>query len=287
MPKMLRGIFRKRRRLVGLIFRCAIETITDVFRVQLRLPEGKIGAVAAIHTFGDYQILHPHLHVLVSDGLFTPDGSFHWLPEGDIGPLDEVFRHRFLHLLHQHKLISERKRTDLLSWRHSGFQVHDGRNDLIAAGDHAGRKRLAEYLLRHPFSLQKITWNASSKTVICRSKRHHTTKRNFQVFKAPDFIAAALLHLPPKGQQTVRYYGVYSNKTRGRPREDPRAIHQADRHCPAELSPDEANRAIQGELLLVEPPPRRKAREMRPLWRDLILQVWGGTPWSAPIAKGP
>ena len=62
-----------------------------------------------------------------------------------------------------------------------------------------------QYLLRHPFSLQKITWNATSKTVIYRSKRHHTTKRNFEIFKAPDFIAAALLHLPPKGQQTVRY----------------------------------------------------------------------------------
>jgi hypothetical protein len=48
-----------------------------------------------------------------------------------------------------------------------------------------------QYLLRHPFSLQKITWNATSKTVIYRSKRHHNTKRNFEIFKAPDFIAAA------------------------------------------------------------------------------------------------
>jgi hypothetical protein len=64
-------------------------------------------------------------------------------------------------------------------------------------------------------SFQKITWNASTQTVIYRSKRHYNTKRNFEIFKAPDFIAAALLHLPPKGQQTVRYYGVYSNKTRG------------------------------------------------------------------------
>ena len=63
----------------------------------------------------------------------------------------------------------------------------------------------SQYLLRHPFSLQKITWNAATKTVIYRSKRHHTTKRNFEIFKAPDFSAAALLHLPPKGQQTVRY----------------------------------------------------------------------------------
>jgi hypothetical protein len=26
----------------------------------------------------------------------------------------------------------------------------------------------------------KITWNATSKTVIYRSKRHHNTKRNFR-----------------------------------------------------------------------------------------------------------
>ena len=286
MPKVLRGIFRKRRRLLDHLFHCAIQTLTDVFRVQLGLPEGKLGAIAAIHTFGDYLLFHPHLHVLVSDGLFAPDGTFHWLPEGDIGPIEEVFRHRFLHLLREKKLISERKLADLLGWKHSGFNVHDGRHDLIAAGDHAGRKRLAEYLLRHPFSLQKITWNATSKTVIYRSKRHHTTKRNFQIFKAPDFIAAALLHLPPKGQQTVRYYGVYSNKSRGRPRENPRAIHQADPHSPAQLEPDEANRAMQGELLLVEPPPKRSARLMRPLWRDLILQVWGGDPLKCPCCPG-
>jgi hypothetical protein len=52
-----------------------------------------------------------------------------------------------------------------------------------------------QYLLRHPFlggrslgedpSLQKITWNATTKTVIYRSKRHHTTKRNFEIFKSP------------------------------------------------------------------------------------------------------
>lgn len=49
---------------------------------------------------------------------------------------------------------------------------------------------IADHLLRHPFSLQKITWNPTTQTVIYRSKRHHTTKRNFEIFIAPDFIAA-------------------------------------------------------------------------------------------------
>ncbi|MFN5001673.1 MAG: transposase, partial [Akkermansiaceae bacterium] len=36
------------------------------------------------HTFGDYLVFHPHLHVLVADGLFAPDGRFHCLPKGAI-----------------------------------------------------------------------------------------------------------------------------------------------------------------------------------------------------------
>jgi hypothetical protein len=43
------------------------------------------------------------------------------------------------------------------SYEHSIFHIHDGGEKPVAAHDSAGRKRLAEYLLRQPFSLQKIT----------------------------------------------------------------------------------------------------------------------------------
>jgi hypothetical protein len=286
-PKVLRGIFRKRRLLLSLLFQSAIDTLTESFRLQLGLAEGKIGAVAAVHTFGDYLVFHPHLHVLVADGLFTPDGRFHCLPHGAIGSMTELFRHRFLAILREKKLISPNKLSNLLGWKHSGFHVHDGRDDLIDANNYGGRKRLAEYLLRHPFSLQKITWNATSKTVIYRSKRHHKTKRNFEIFKAPDFIAAALLHLPPKSQQTVRYYGVYSNKARGRPREtSPTTLNTCLNQLEVTHADPHNERVAQGVLMLVEPPPKRSARLMRPLWRDLILQVWGGDPLECPCCHG-
>ena len=286
-PKVLRGIFRKRRLLLSLLFQSAIDTLTESFRLQLGLAEGKIGAIAAVHTFGDYLVFHPHLHVLVADGLFTPDGRFHCLPHGAIGSMTELFRHRFLAILREKKLISPNKLSNLLGWKHSGFHVHDGRDDLIDANNYGGRKRLAEYLLRHPFSLQKITWNATSKTVIYRSKRHHKTKRNFEIFKAPDFIAAALLHLPPKSQQTVRYYGVYSNKARGRPREtSPTTLNTCLNQLEVTHADPHNERVAQGVLMLVEPPPKRSARLMRPLWRDLILQVWGGDPLECPCCHG-
>jgi hypothetical protein len=136
-----------------------------------------------------------------------------------------------------------------------------------------------QYLLRHPFSLQKITWNPTTQTVIYRSKRHHTTKRNFEIFKAPDFIAAVIDHLPPKGHQTVRYYGLYSNKTRGQQSLIPdRIIRPPKTDLPPETPP--------AEILLVPAPPKQSARDMRPLWHDLILKVWGGDPLECPCCKG-
>ena len=53
-PRVLRGIFRKRRRLLTHLFRTATSTLRDSFRARLGLPDGRIGAVAAVHTFGDY-----------------------------------------------------------------------------------------------------------------------------------------------------------------------------------------------------------------------------------------
>jgi hypothetical protein len=202
------------------------------------------------------------------------------MPVEDLAPTIELFRHRFLHALREAKLISPGKLADLLAWKHSGFHIHDGGEKTVAAHDSAGRKRLAEYLLRHPFSLQKITWNASTQTVIYRSKRHHNTKRNFEIFKAPDFIAAALLHLPPKGQQTVRYYGTYSNKTRGQTPLIPDRIIRLPKPEPLPEKPPPA------QILLIPAPPKQSARDMRPLWRDLILQVWGGDPLQCTCCKG-
>ena len=40
-------------------------------------------------------------------------------------------------------------------------------------------------------------------------------KRNFQILPALDFLAEFTQHIPPKGSHLIRYYGWYSNKSRG------------------------------------------------------------------------
>ena len=42
-------------------------------RTTLNLSDAHPGIVMAIHTFGEYLNIHPHLHALVADGLFTAE----------------------------------------------------------------------------------------------------------------------------------------------------------------------------------------------------------------------
>ena len=308
MPKPLRGIFRKRRKLLHHLFQVSIESLRDWMRTRLDLPDGQIAAIAAVQTFGDYLGFHPHIHILAATGLIDKENHFHLLPvekrrgpeafwtEAELEPagrtrragranqnieaLTELFRHRFIQTLLDEKLISQRKARQLLAWKNSGFSLDAGEKP-IAANDVEGRRRLAEYLLRAPFSLEKMTWNESTQKVIYRSKRSWHTKQNFKIFSAVDFIAAVVEHIPPKGQQTVRYYGRYSNKSRGLDAKNGRPRPEL------EAPPQPGKKKIPQPTLFVLPPPEAKSRRaLRPLWRDLILKIWGDDPLICPCCKG-
>ena len=54
------------------------------------------GVVASIQTFGSYANFHPHVHALVTEGVFARDGAFHAVAWPPSGVLEEVFRRLLL-----------------------------------------------------------------------------------------------------------------------------------------------------------------------------------------------
>ncbi|MBA3565121.1 MAG: transposase [Gammaproteobacteria bacterium] len=98
-------------------------------------------------------------------------------------------------------------------WRHSGFSVHNRIH--TQAADAEGRQRLARYMIRCPFALEKMRYDGNSGTVIYRSKMHATLKRNYQLMPALKWLRLLLNHVPDKYEHLVRYYGYYSNRSRG------------------------------------------------------------------------
>lgn len=80
-PKRLRIYFRFDRRLLGELCRAAARTAITVYRAASGRPDAVPGMVGAIQTFGQLIQWHPHIHALVSEGVFLPDGSFLPLPK--------------------------------------------------------------------------------------------------------------------------------------------------------------------------------------------------------------
>jgi hypothetical protein len=213
-PRILRVYFRHNRTLLTALCRCAATSLERYLRELLGLPDVTRGIIIAIHTFGDYARTHPHLHAVVADGLFRPNGVFHVAPETDTKPLEELFQTHVLKMRPKAGKIDEGRILMLLGWRLSGFSTHRGNR--IARDDREGQEALCQYILRNAFSAEKMTYVAESGTVQYHSNLGHGKNTlNFELFTAEEFIAAITQHIPPKSYQVVRYYGWYSNRARG------------------------------------------------------------------------
>jgi len=197
---------------LGRLSQCAYQSLKEFFRKTLNREKGVPGAVISIQTFGDLVNFHPHLHCLVTDGCFMPNGWFHVLPEIEVKKLENLFRHKVFKILLREKKISRELVDKLLSWKNSGFNIHN--QVKIQSHDSHGRESLAQYILRSPSSQQKMTYRKDTQTVLYRSKMNPNLKRNFALFPILDWIAEIKAHIPNNGEQLVRYYGYDSNISR-------------------------------------------------------------------------
>ena len=103
----------------------------------------------------------------------------------------------------------------------------------IKAGDTTGLERLAQYMVSCPFSISRVLRLTDEGKVRLpgRQTRAAAVPRagpggprrgdepqipsSFQVFDALCFSAEITQHVPDKGEHLIRYYGWYSNKSRG------------------------------------------------------------------------
>ena len=276
-PKRLRIFFRFDRRLLGELPRFAWQTVLEVYRAVLDRQDVTPGMIAAIHTFGELVHWHPHLHALVTDGAFAPDGTFIPLPALDGEPFEKLWQKKVFDLLLKRRKIDQSLVTQMLGWQHSGFGVHHAVR--LDAEDLAGRERLAHYMLRCPFSLERLIRVTGQGTVIYLAEKKACRRfprpasgdlfggvspgvaRNFQVFDPLDFIAEITQHIPDPRTHLVRYFGFYSNKSRGmRAKADGDAAHDAT------------------------PPAARipSAGVARRRWAALIKRVWQVDPLQCP-----
>ncbi|HEY5636504.1 MAG TPA: transposase [Burkholderiales bacterium] len=260
-PRLLRLMFFRRRALLGKL--CAIVERLLAQAYASARPGARPGMILFVQTFGDLVNFNPHIHVLAADGVFAAEGGFTVLPPVPRKVLEPWFRAEVLALLRREGLITDLLAQRMLGWRHTGFSAHNAVR--IRARDVEGRRRLAQYMLRAPFALEKMSYDPRSGTVIYRSRMHKTLKRNFQIMPGADWLAQLCAHIPDRFEHLVRYAGWYSNRSRGKRR---RAGGE-----PTEVVPKRAD--------------LHDARRARSTWVRLIHKVYEVDPLQCPRCKGP
>jgi len=79
----------------------------------------------------------------------------------------------------------------------------------IVRDDEEGKEAISQYIIRSTFSLEKMTHNKKTNTVIYQSKMTPgKNKKNFQIYTADEFIAAIKQHTCP----SVLFGGFRKNR---------------------------------------------------------------------------
>ena len=207
-PRMLRIFFKYNRKLLGELCLCALRTLIRYFELVAGR-DVMPGVIAAIQTFGTRINFHPHLHFLVTEGGVDKAGVFRKISRIDDSRLAELFAHEVLGFLIHKELLSPEWAQRLLSWRHTGFNVHSR----VRAKTKTEAERVGKYMIRPLLSLERLSLDEPEGRVCYRYGKEAKEVERMDYL---EFIARITSHIPDKGQVTVRYYGLYANAHRGK-----------------------------------------------------------------------
>jgi len=160
-------------------------------------------------------------------GAWTTGGEFLDLPEFDMERLLVAWQDAVFELYLADEKIEPAVVENMRNWPNSGFSVDQ--SVFLPAGDQTGIERLIQYMTRCLFSLSRLVKVSDTGQVVYQAEKQACrafsdpkgdgmragVPRNFQILEPLDFLAEFTKHIPPKGAHLIRYYGWYSNKSRG------------------------------------------------------------------------
>ncbi len=154
------------------------------------------------------------------------------------------------------------------SWPRSGFSVHAA--EPIAGSNENARMFLARYLKKPPFALEQLSIDErrAEPVLKLRAGRDDADETAAKKFSPFEFLAALSLHIPRVFEQTSRFMGVYSCRTRGAKRRDEQFKKFVENNF---------------EPLKFEPPPRKPSG----CWAQCVKRVYLIDPLECPRCGHP
>ena len=158
----------------------------------------------ALHTAGETLAFHPHIHCIVSSGVFLSDDVDSFRQKTlDPDALRKNFEREVARMMSKKFEELLPIFSQILQQENTGFNVWVG--DIIKSGDHDIRKFLGRYLMRHPFSLERIIIKKNGVEVT-------STKESVPTWKGTplEFLARLSQHIPNHYEHLERFYGRHS-----------------------------------------------------------------------------
>ncbi len=212
-PKMLRLYFKHNKQVLSEVARLINDMIVSYYS-EMTGKKIRTGIVLAFQSFGDFLRFNPHYHSLILEGGFDEEGNFIHIPILDLKEMVECFRKLVINHFRKTERITDEIARNLLSWKHSGFNIDN--SILIKTYDNKARESLAQYIARCPISLKKIIYESFKGRLIFKTKYNAYFKENLKVYDPVEFIGLAAQHIPVPRIRLIRYFGLYSSKSRGK-----------------------------------------------------------------------
>jgi Putative transposase/Transposase zinc-binding domain len=210
-----------------LLFKASADTMVTIAANPTHLG-AKIGITAVLHTWGSAMTHHPHVHMIVTGGGISPDGS-HWIASRPdylvpVEVLSALFRGRMLGMLidahaagrlkffgdHLHLADARAFRAYLAPlWTTDWF--------VYAKRPFAGPEQVLAYLSRYTHRVaisnsRLISSDATGVTFTYKDYRLEGPERYKTMTLEPgEFIRRFLMHVLPKGFHRIRHYGLLAN----------------------------------------------------------------------------
>jgi len=206
-PSELRSLFlRHQKTLYGLLMKSAADAVRDL-AAEKRYVGAEVGILAVLHTWTGRLHHHPHVHMLVTGGGVTRDGTaWHEAPNDFLVPvrrLSPMIAKRFAEAL-QNRHPDLFKQIPTNAWNREWCSYCKP----YGTGKDAVLQYLARYVFRIAITNRRLI-SMDESHVTFQYKDHDTGQWKTERLEGVQFLRRFLLHVLPKGLHKVRYYGLW------------------------------------------------------------------------------
>lgn len=219
----------------SILFTAVHDTLTQLLADPKYLG-ARAGIVAALHTWGQTLVLHPHLHCLVTGGGLTKSGEWKPVNNGFLLPssvVREVYTNRMIRMILKELgagrlQVPEGQRVD--SWQRTAIRLGKKSWSVRIMKRYSHGAGVATYLARYmrgsPIRPERIVkWDGervSFKYTDNRATKEQGSSasgggsgskvRGVMQLPTADFVLRLFQHLPEPNLKVVRHWGLYGSR---------------------------------------------------------------------------